>query len=83
MMKKTTTNLTAVAKGCAFALIVGVVLQFSACSKSKDINPSDEEILSKKIEDIIPQQYVDSLTKLGFTINKGTTPSEYRWLLLI
>jgi len=74
MMKTTKTNLTMVAKGCAFALIVGVVLQFAACSKSKDINPNDEEILSKKIEDIIPQQYVDSLTKLGFTINKGTTP---------
>jgi hypothetical protein len=74
MMKKSITRLTIVVKGCAFALIVGVVLQFAACSKNKDINPSDEEILSKKIEDIIPQKYVDSLTKLGFTINKGTTP---------
>ena len=71
---KRTTNLTRVAKGSAFALIVGVVLQFAACSKNNDINPSDEEILTKKIEDIIPQKYVDSLTKLGFTINKGTTP---------
>lgn len=75
MMKKTT-NLTRVAKGSAFALIVGVVLQFAACSKNNDINPSDEEILTKKIEDIIPQRYVDSLTKLGFTINKGTTPPD-------
>ena len=74
MMKTTTRNLTMVAKGCAFALIAGVLLQFAACSKNKDINPSDEEILNKKIEDIIPQKYVDSLTKLGFTINKGTTP---------
>ena len=65
-----------VAKGCAFALIAGVVLQFAACSKSKDINPSDEEILSKKIEEIIPQKYVDSLTKLGFVINTGTTPPD-------
>jgi len=63
-----------VVKGCAFALIVGLVLQLTACSKNNDINPSDEEILSKKIEDIIPQKYVDSLTKLGFTINNGTTP---------
>lgn len=63
-----------VVKGCAFALIVGLVLQLTACSKNNDINPSDEEILSKKIEDIIPQKYVDSLTKLGFAINKGTTP---------
>ncbi|SFA59551.1 hypothetical protein SAMN04488511_12260 [Pedobacter suwonensis] len=63
-----------VVKGCAFALIVGLVLQLTACSKNNNINPSDEEILSKKIEDIIPQKYVDSLTKLGFTINKGTTP---------
>lgn len=76
MMKTTTTNVTRVMKGCAFALIVGMVLQFTACSKSNDINPSDEEILSKKIEDIIPQKYVDSLTKLGFTINKGTTPPD-------
>ncbi|WP_145861372.1 hypothetical protein [Pedobacter suwonensis] len=74
MMKKPITRLTMVVKGCAFALIVGLVLQLTACSKNNDINPSDEEILSKKIEDIIPQKYVDSLTKLGFTINKGTTP---------
>ncbi|WP_293741290.1 hypothetical protein [uncultured Pedobacter sp.] len=74
MMKKPIKRLTMVVKGCAFALIVGLVLQLTACSKNNDINPSDEEILSKKIEDIIPQKYVDSLTKLGFTINKGTTP---------
>jgi len=74
MMKKPITRLTMVVKGCAFALIVGLVLQLTACSKNNDINPSDEEILSKKIEDIIPQKYVDSLTKLGFAINKGTTP---------
>ncbi|WP_090987704.1 hypothetical protein [Pedobacter suwonensis] len=73
-MKKPITRLTMVVKGCAFALIVGLVLQLTACSKNNNINPSDEEILSKKIEDIIPQKYVDSLTKLGFTINKGTTP---------
>ncbi|MFC1226599.1 hypothetical protein ACFE6N_22540 [Pedobacter sp. BG31] len=73
-MKKPITRLTMVVKGCTFALIVGLVLQLAACSKNNDINPSDEEILSKKIEDIIPQKYVDSLTKLGFTINKGTTP---------
>ncbi|WP_293789089.1 hypothetical protein [uncultured Pedobacter sp.] len=51
-----------------------MTLQFTACSKNNDVNPSDEEILTKKIEDIIPQKYVDSLTKLGFTVNKGTTP---------
>jgi len=73
-MKKKTTNLARVAKGCVYALIVGVVFQFGACSKSDDINPSDEDLLNKKIEDIIPPQYVDSLTKLGFAINKGTTP---------
>ena len=73
---KTTTKLTMAAKGCAFALILGAVLQLTSCSKSKDINPSDEEILSKKIEEIIPQKYVDSLTKLGFVINTGTTPPD-------
>lgn len=54
------------------ALIAVGLIQLGACSKSKDINPKDEEILNKKISDIIPQKYMDSLTKLGFEINMGT-----------
>jgi len=45
-----------------------------SCSKSDKVNPTPEEILNKKISDILPQQYIDTLSKLGLTVNQGTTP---------
>lgn len=46
---------------------------FTACKKDKE-GPSNEDILKKKIEDVIPQQYLDTLKALNFPINEGTTP---------
>ncbi len=46
---------------------------FFACKK--DGTPlTDEEILNNKISEIIPQEYIDTLIKLGLPINEGTTP---------
>jgi hypothetical protein len=36
--------------------------------------PTDEDIQQKKIEDVIPQKYLDTLKVLGFNINAGVTP---------
>lgn len=44
-----------------------------SCKKGKD-GPSNEEILKNKIEDVIPQQYLDTLKTLNFPVNEGTTP---------
>lgn len=38
--------------------------------------PDDEEILTQRIEDIIPTQYLDSLEKLGLQIHSGTHPPD-------
>ena len=48
---------------------------FTSCKKDEK-GPTDEEILTKKIEEIIPSQYLDSLKKLGLTVNNGTTPPD-------
>ncbi|ETZ21923.1 hypothetical protein [Pedobacter sp. V48] len=45
----------------------------ASCKKGKD-GPSNEEILKNKIEDVIPQQYLDTLKTLNFPVNEGTTP---------
>lgn len=52
-------------------LAVAAVLLFFSCNKD---DVSNEAILNKKIQDIIPQQYLDSLKKIGLEINAGTTP---------
>lgn len=33
-----------------------------------------EEIQQKRIDEVIPQKYIDTLKQLGITINEGTTP---------
>ncbi len=45
-----------------------------SCSKSDKVNPSPQDILNKKISDILPQKYIDTLSKLGLAVNEGTTP---------
>ncbi|MBB6109171.1 hypothetical protein [Mucilaginibacter lappiensis] len=45
-----------------------------SCSKSDKVNPSPQDILNKKISDILPQKYIDTLAKLGLVVNQGTTP---------
>jgi hypothetical protein len=50
-------------------------IAWSSCSKDKTPQgPSDEDILTRKIEDIIPQQYLDTLKKLGLEVHTGTRP---------
>ncbi|WP_437918520.1 hypothetical protein [Sphingobacterium sp. LRF_L2] len=51
---------------------------FYACGKDDaqkiNENLAKEEVLEKKIQEIIPDQYLDSLRKLGLEINSGTNP---------
>jgi len=49
-------------------------LLFSCSKKDGDKGPSDEDILHKKVEDIIPQKYLDTLQRLKLNINGGVTP---------
>ncbi|RZK55856.1 MAG: hypothetical protein EOO87_06870, partial [Pedobacter sp.] len=60
-------------------LILVFATTLFACKKDKDQNELVElqklETLNKKIQDIIPTQYLDSLKKLGLTINTGTNPT--------
>lgn len=58
-------------------LVLLVATIFVACKKdNKEV--VDEiarlEVLKKKIADIIPQQYQDTLTRLGITLNQDVTP---------
>ncbi|MES2455458.1 MAG: hypothetical protein V4594_07955 [Bacteroidota bacterium] len=48
----------------------------ASCSKKKELveEINKQEILSQKIKDIIPEQYIDSLKKLGLTINSDFNP---------
>lgn len=52
-------------------LTILLALFISSCKKDK---LSKEEIQSKKIADIIPAKYLDTLKHLGITIHEGTTP---------
>lgn len=56
-----------------FSFVISTL--FYSCSKDDAAKgPSDEDILNKKIEDIIPQKYLDTLKILGLNINTGVTP---------
>lgn len=56
-----------------FVLAIISISYLAACKKGQD-GPSNEEILKNKIGDVIPQQYLDTLKKLNFPVNEGTTP---------
>ena len=52
-------------------------LSIISCKKDKDSVVEDlvkQEILDKKIADIIPKEYQDTLTKLGIAINQDVNP---------
>ncbi len=65
-------------------VIVLLALSFTACKKNKEnewqkkneeiVEAIKKEELTKKIADIIPAQYQDTLTKLGIIINKDINP---------
>lgn len=54
------------------AIVAVTAIATQACKK-KDM-PSNDDILTKKIQDIIPQQYLDSLKKYGLELLTGTNP---------
>jgi len=54
-----------------FVLAIISIFYLAACKKN---GPSNEEILKNKIGDVIPKQYLDTLKKLKFPVNEGTTP---------
>lgn len=57
-------------------LILAVATSLFACKKDKDKvdELAKQEILSKKIAEIIPKEYQDSLVKMGIVINQDVTP---------
>ena len=57
--------------------MLGLGISIISCSKKDgDDGPTDEEILTQKIEDVIPQKYLDSLKKLSLDIHMGTNPPQ-------
>lgn len=60
-----------------YTLLFSIALSTLLYSCSKDDAtkaPTDQDILNKRIEDIIPKKYLDTLKVLGFNINEGVTP---------
>jgi len=57
-------------------LILAFATTLFACKKDKDKvdELAKQEILQKKIADIIPKEYQDSLVKMGIVINQDVTP---------
>lgn len=57
--------------------LLGAGVSILSCGKkgSGDL-PNDEEILTQKIEDIIPREYLDTLEMLGLDIYMGTHPPQ-------
>lgn len=53
-----------------------------ACGSSSDL-PATEDIVNKKIENIIPRQYLDTLARLGLTANKGINPPNVEGLYFV
>ena len=59
----------------AIAAIVFAAATTTSCKKNETIvPPSNEVILQQKIDEIIPQKYLDTLRNLGLTIHKETNP---------
>jgi len=52
---------------------LAALLFISSCDKDGNAI-DDEKIQTERIEDIIPKQYLDTLAKLNFKINKGVKP---------
>jgi len=64
-------------KSLNFTLMLAVVvLGLSSCSKNRELTEeiNQVEIQKKQIQQVIPDQYLDSLKKLGLTINTGISP---------
>lgn len=61
-----------------FPILLFILIALAAACKKDEVVPSEEEVneqlLAKKIEDIIPKRFVDSLKKYGLDINSGIYP---------
>lgn len=69
-MKKITTNFK-------WLLILLLITAIMACKKKESneiVENITKEDLKRKIADIIPKQYQDTLTRLGIVLNQETTP---------
>lgn len=57
-------------------IILLASVAWSSCSKDDktEEGPGNEEILTRRIEDIIPKKYLDTLRKMGLEATTGTTP---------
>ncbi|MDN3588732.1 hypothetical protein QWY86_18770 [Pedobacter aquatilis] len=64
-------------KHIIYMLIISIGLFISACKKDNSLvdEINKTEIQKKQIQQIIPDKYLDSLKKLGLTINTGITPA--------
>lgn len=54
--------------------VLALAFLLTGCKKEEKIAPTDQQILENKIQDIIPQKYLDTLKILGLTIHSSTTP---------
>jgi hypothetical protein len=62
-----------------------VLVLAASCSKKKDLveEINKQELLDKKIKDIIPPEYLDSLKKLGLTINTDFNPPNIEGIYIV
>jgi hypothetical protein len=66
-----------ITKTMKWLMVILLGVTFIACKKEKDSEVAElfkQEILNKKIAEIIPKEYQDTLTKLGIVLNQETTP---------
>ncbi|TCD26905.1 hypothetical protein EZ456_10250 [Pedobacter psychrodurus] len=65
-----------ITKNIKWLFIIVVGFSFIACKKDSSVVDEIKkvEIQKKQIQQVIPDQYLDSLKKLGLSINTGITP---------
>jgi hypothetical protein len=68
-------------KNVILLLLISVVIY--SCKKNEVSEPTIEEILNKKINEIIPQKYLDTLKRLGLVVNTGTTPPNVEGIYVV
>lgn len=59
-------------------IVIGFAVAATSCKKD-----DAEKIQKERIDQVIPQQYIDTLKHLGITINEGTTPPNVEGIYLI
>lgn len=59
-----------------FITFLASIVLFSCSKDKKQDEPTNDDILNKKIEDIIPKKYLDTLRLLGLDVKTGTKPPD-------